>query len=165
MMMASFHSTPIPSYKSDDRTSGRTQKGATEEGRGQPWTWTLDRAESGVARLTSSVTSLHATAYPSTRIPITIFKPGRASGREGRTPQPEQTDGRGCVRTLWAIFTRRWSGRYDISPLTKPHRCHGNLFSSSTLGPSIPPCPRHFPSGCPSSPSHARGGAQLSHSP
>ena len=55
----SFH--PALSYKSDDRASGQTQRGATEEGRGQPWKWTLDRAEteSGVARLTLSVTSLH----------------------------------------------------------------------------------------------------------
>ena len=59
--VAPFHSTPPCPI---NLTTGRPesgQTGPTEEGRGQRWKWTLDRAEteSGVAWLTLSVTSLH----------------------------------------------------------------------------------------------------------
>ena len=161
--MAPFHSTPpcpinLTTGRPDRRRRARRRRdaGRTRAAVGVDARSGRDREWSGAADLVSHIPPLHIHP-PESRLQY-LNQGEQANARDGHL----NLNGRTRMRTDTVGYFYPTVIARDISPLTKPYCCcHGNSFSSSTLGPSMSST---FPF-CMSLVSHARGGAQLSHSP
>ena len=158
--MAPFHSTPpcpinLTTGRPDRRRRARRRRdaGRTRAAVGVDARSGRDREWSGAADLVSHIPPLHIHP-PESRLQY-LNQGEQADARDGHL----NLNGR--TRTDARTDTVGYFYAGDISPLTKPHHCRGNLFSSSTLGPSVSST---FPFWM-SLVLNARRGAQLSHSP